>query len=69
MRGFLQFCQQNNCLPDLVTWHELNVPGTSAPTSRPTGPLETSLGLPHLPVSLDEYGARYQLTDPGQMVQ
>ena len=69
MRGFLQFCQENNCLPDLVTWHELNVPGTIRPDVAAYRALETSLGLPHLPVSLDEYGARYQLTDPAQMVQ
>ncbi|MGH3421901.1 MAG: LamG-like jellyroll fold domain-containing protein, partial [Streptosporangiaceae bacterium] len=67
--GFLQFCQQNDCLPDLVTWHELNVPGTIRPDVAAYRALETSLGLPHLPVSLDEYGARYQLTDPAQMVQ
>ena len=69
MSGFLRFCQQNNCLPDLVTWHELNVPGTIRTDVAAYRALETSLGLPHLPVSLDEYGARYQLTDPAQMVQ
>ena len=31
--------------------------------------LETTVGLPHhLPINLDEYAARYQLTSPGQMV-
>jgi hypothetical protein len=52
-----------------VTWHELNVPGTIRPDVTAYRALESSLGLPHLPVSLNEYAARYQLTDPGQMVQ
>jgi hypothetical protein len=69
MKGFLQFCKQNNCLPDLVTWHELNTPGTVRPDVAAYRALETSLGIGHLPVSLNEYAARYQLTDPAQMVQ
>jgi Concanavalin A-like lectin/glucanases superfamily len=67
MRGFLQFCQQHNCLPDLVTWHELSVPSTVRPDVAAYRALETSLGIPHLPVNLDEYAARYQLTDPAEM--
>src|SRR6266487_3700232 len=66
--GFLTFCEQNHCLPDVVTWHELNVPSSIRPDVAAYRALETSLGLPHLPVNLNEYAARYQLTDPGQMV-
>jgi hypothetical protein len=69
MRGFLTFCKANGCLPDLVTWHELNVPSTIRPDVAAYRALETSLGLRHRPVSLNEYAARYQLTDPAQMVQ
>ncbi|MBO0770005.1 MAG: carbohydrate-binding protein [Actinobacteria bacterium] len=67
MKGFLQFCQQHDCLPDLVTWHELSVPSTVRPDVAAYRALETSLGIAHLPVSLNEYAARYQLTDPAEM--
>jgi hypothetical protein len=67
MKGFMQFCKANNCLPDLVTWHELSVPSTVRPDVAAYRALETSLGIPHLPVSLNEYASRYQLTDPAEM--
>jgi hypothetical protein len=67
--SFLQFCQANGCLPDVMTWHELQVPSTVRADVAAYRTLETTLGLPqHLPVNLDEYAARYQLTSPGQMV-
>ncbi len=67
--SFLQFCLANNCLPDVMTWHELQVPATVQADVAAYRQLETTVGLPrHLPVNLDEYAARYQLTSPGQMV-
>lgn len=29
MMGFLSFCKANNCLPDIITWHELTVDSLS----------------------------------------
>ncbi|HEU5421889.1 MAG TPA: LamG-like jellyroll fold domain-containing protein [Streptosporangiaceae bacterium] len=67
--SFLQFCLANNCLPDVMTWHELQVPATVRADVSAYRALETTVGLPgHLPVNIDEYAARYQLTSPGQMV-
>jgi hypothetical protein len=67
LQTFLAFCKQNNCLPDVVTWHELANPSTIAPDVAAYRALETSIGFSR-PVSLDEYAARYQLTSPGRMV-
>ena len=67
LQGFLAFCKQHGCLPDVVTWHELANPSTVAPDVAAYRKLETSIGF-RRPVSLDEYAARYQLTSPGRMV-
>ena len=67
--SFLQFCQANRCLPDVMTWHELQVASTVRTDVAAYRALETTVGMTrHLPVNLDEYAARYQLTSPGQMV-
>ncbi len=67
--SFLQFCLANHCLPDVMTWHELAVASTVRTDVSAYRELETTVGLSHqLPINLDEYAARYQLTSPGQMV-
>jgi hypothetical protein len=68
IQSFMTFCKQNGCLPDIVTWHELNNASTVDPDVATFRALETSLGLGHRPINLDEYAARYQLTSPGRMV-
>ena len=67
--SFLQFCLANHCLPDVMTWHELQVASTVRTDVAAYRALEATVGLGrHLPINLDEYAARYQLTSPGQMV-
>ncbi|MDX6390577.1 MAG: hypothetical protein QOJ73_1640 [Streptosporangiaceae bacterium] len=67
--SFLQFCRANNCLPDVMTWHELAVPSTVRTDVAAYQTLEGTVGLTRpLPVNINEYAARYQLTSPGQMV-
>ena len=52
-----------------MTWHELAVASTVRTDVAAYRTLETTVGMTHhLPVNLDEYAARYQLTSPGQMV-
>src|ERR1700728_172317 len=66
--SFLQFCMANNCLPDVMTWHELAVASTVRTDVAAYRALETTVGMTrHLPINIDEYAARYQLTSPGQM--
>jgi Concanavalin A-like lectin/glucanases superfamily len=67
--SFLQFCMANKCLPDVMSWHELQVASTVRTDVAAYRALESTVGMTHhLPVNLDEYAARYQLTSPGQMV-
>jgi len=52
-----------------MTWHELAVASTVRTDVAAYRALETTVGMTrHLPVNIDEYAARYQLTSPGQMV-
>jgi hypothetical protein len=66
--GFLSFCKANGCLPDVITWHELGVPSTVRTNVAAYRALETQLGISSLPINLNEYAFRYQLTNPAQMV-
>jgi hypothetical protein len=52
---FLTFCIQNNCLPDIMCWHELQ--GSANITSHITDyrSLEGSLGIDPLEISINEY--------------
>lgn len=55
MKSFLQFCKANNCLPDIISWHELSgVPGISGHI-REYRALERELGIRELPISINEY--------------
>ena len=67
LSDFLTFCKANQCLPDVITWHELANTSTVAPDVAAFRQLESTMGI-NLPISLDEYAARYQLTSPGRMV-
>lgn len=56
MSSFLSYCKNNNCLPDIMGWHELGggagaIPGNISDYRA----LETSLGISALPISINEY--------------
>ncbi|WP_315066744.1 RICIN domain-containing protein [uncultured Clostridium sp.] len=53
--NFLSFCKANNCIPDIMSWHELSgIEGVSSHL-RDYRQLETSLGISQLPISINEY--------------
>jgi hypothetical protein len=55
LKDFLQFTKDNNCLPDIVGWHELSgIEGVSS-HFRSYRNLEKSLGINELPISVNEY--------------
>jgi hypothetical protein len=57
IRHFLTYCTQNNCVPDIICWHELG--GTAGITNSVSTyrKLETELGIsPPRPISINEYG-------------
>ena len=55
MRNFLQYAKANDCVPDIISWHELSgIDGVSSHL-RAYRSLEKSLGIPELPISINEY--------------
>ena len=44
LTAFLAYCQQNHCLPNIITWHELNNPSTIAPDVAAFRAAEAPLG-------------------------
>jgi hypothetical protein len=71
MPDFLSYAKANNVLPQIISWHELS-PG-SLQTYRSSyasfRALEKQGGIGPLPIDIDEYANRYDLSVPGQMVQ
>jgi hypothetical protein len=73
-RNWLTFCKNNNCLPDIVTWHELQNSFFSGWYSFVSDyrSIEASLGISPRPISINEYGRSGNNVDlgiPGQMIQ
>ncbi|MET7736717.1 carbohydrate-binding protein [Streptomyces sp. NPDC005402] len=68
---FLTYAKSKNQLPDVFTWHELG-PGSLSSyrghyaTYRS---LENARGISPIPINIDEYANRRDLSVPGQMVQ
>ncbi|SES85948.1 RICIN domain-containing protein [[Clostridium] polysaccharolyticum] len=55
MRSFLQYCKANNCLPDIMSWHELSGVENVSSHLKAYRNLEKSLGIRELPISINEY--------------
>ena len=71
MSDFLSYAKASDVLPDIITWHELS-PGSlqNYPASHASVvALEKQDGISPRPIDIDEYGDRYDLSDPGEMVQ
>lgn len=55
MRSFLEFAKSNNCIPDIICWHELSgIEGVSSHIKAYRS-LENSLGINELPITINEY--------------
>ncbi|MCL6441921.1 MAG: carbohydrate-binding protein [Alicyclobacillus sp.] len=68
---FLYFCKQHNCLPNVITWHELSptfFEGWSTNYNSYRS-IESGLNIKPIPISIDEYGNFRDLSVPGQLVQ
>ncbi|KRL21235.1 DUF5776 domain-containing protein [Lentilactobacillus kisonensis] len=68
--GFLTNAKNNNTLPDVICWHELE-DGTAASFPdhvKQLDAIEDNLGIKHLPVSINEYSAPQQTGVPGLMI-
>jgi hypothetical protein len=63
MSTFLSFCKANNCLPDIIVWHEGEWVSNNVQAYRK---LEQQLGIGPLPISINEYCGYGQLKDEGK---
>lgn len=54
MKKFLTFCKKNDCLPDLLCWHQWGV-GGFAKAVKDVRELEKELELPEIPLCINEY--------------
>ena len=71
MTDFLSYAKAHDVLPDYITWHVLEPSAEQSFPSDVAGfrALEAADGIRPIPVSIDEYADRYQLSVPGEMVQ
>jgi hypothetical protein len=71
MKKFLEFCLQEDCLPDLITWHELNLMDVEAGHAyyQHLRKIEKELGIEPLPVCINEYALGKELSVPGRLVK
>lgn len=62
MSKFLSFCKTNNCIPDIMSWHELGGVQNVSNNMKDYRSLEASLGISALPISINEYcDAKHEL--------
>jgi hypothetical protein len=71
MPDFLAYAKANDVLPDIVSWHELSPASLQSYRSSYASfrALEKRLGISPLPIAINEYGNRRDLSCPGQLVQ
>ena len=65
IKSFLTFCKTNNCLPDIVGWHELSG-GNLTGNYTSYRAIEQQLGIGPIPISINEYSGKGDLTDEGK---
>jgi hypothetical protein len=65
LRSFLAFAKSNGCLPDIVSWHELNGSNLTANFQNYRS-LEKQLGIGPLPISINEYSGKDRINDEGK---
>ncbi len=67
---FLKYCKDNNCLPDIMIYHELGISSSLAwqeHVDEYRG-IEKSLGISELPIIITEYGTMEECGNPADML-
>ncbi|MES1165871.1 MAG: beta-xylosidase [Verrucomicrobiota bacterium] len=65
LQTFLSYCKTNDCLPDIVGWHELSG-GNITGNIQSYRNLEKQLGIGPLPITINEYSGSGDLSVEGQ---
>ncbi|MCD8049231.1 MAG: Ig-like domain-containing protein [Clostridia bacterium] len=70
MRSFLTFCRDNDCLPDIVTWHELQVSCLNTMSSHIADyrKICSDLGIEEKQIVINEYADFSDCGVPGRLV-
>jgi len=55
MNTFLSFCKANNCIPDVICWHELGGSKSISGNIKDLKALESILGISEKKISINEY--------------
>jgi hypothetical protein len=63
LKDFLSFCKANDCLPDIVGWHEGTHIASDVQAYRA---LEKQLGIGPLPITMNEYSGSGRIDDEGR---
>jgi hypothetical protein len=71
LSSFLSFCQTNNVLPDVVTWHELTTPANADIEGHVAQyrQLEQQFGVSPRRIAINEYGRIYDIAVPGFLLR
>ncbi|GAA3211526.1 hypothetical protein [Nonomuraea helvata] len=71
LRDFLTWAKDHNSLPDIMSWHELSRSRLADYRGHYEHyrQMERDLGIGPLPINIDEYGNRRDMSVPGQMIQ
>ncbi len=71
LEHFLTYCQENNCMPDIMIYHELGDKSAYYWQDHVDKyrELEKALGISELPIIVTEYGTMYECSAPADMVK
>jgi len=68
--SFLKFCSENNCYPEIITWHELQTDKLNSFASHLSHfrSLEQKYNLPRREIVINEYAPQDHVSVPGKLV-
>ncbi len=71
IREFLEYCKTNNCLPDVMIYHELYETSSALWEIHVNEyrSIEKEIGIDELPIIITEYGTMAECGAPGDMLQ
>lgn len=71
MEEFISYCKSHNCIPDVITWHELNDSFfvNWEENLKTYKQIEKKLGIPEKEIVINEYGRPIDLGVPGSLVR
>lgn len=71
IKHFLEFCKENNCIPDVMIYHELGETSSLYWQDHvdDNRRIESELGIAELPIIVTEYGTMYECGAPADMLK